>query len=106
MAMEKTRISYEATRDLGNRIQNEANEYQRIYSDEIYSTFKTKLQDCFQGDDATTAIGQLDGLRNDFDAMKSVIEQYGKQLVKAADSYEADMRALKTEASTLTANRK
>ncbi len=106
MGMEKTKISYEETRNLGNNIQKEANEYQRIYSDEIYSAFKTKLQSCFQGDDAATAIEQLDGLRNDFDAMKNVIEQYGKQLVKAADNYETDMRALKTDASNLTANRK
>ncbi len=104
--MEKTRINYEATRQLGNDIQKEAGVYQNIYSEQIYTTFKNLLQNCFQGDDATTAIEQLDGLRNDFDAMKEVITQYGVQLVKAADNYEEDMRASKVEASALTANRK
>ena len=106
MAMEKTKISYEATRELGNKIQSEASTYQDIYAQQLYTTFKNSLQNCFQGDDATTAIEQLDGLRDVFDAMKEVITQYGKQLVKAADNYEADMLALKTAGGNLTANRK
>ncbi len=106
MAMEKTKINYEATRELGNKIQTEANNYQNIYSQQLYGTFKTSLQSCFQGDDATSAIEQLDGLRDDFDAMKEVITQYGKQLVKAADNYEADMLALKNATIPLKANRK
>lgn len=104
--MEKTKISYEATRDLGNKIQTEAATYQNIYSQQLYNTFKSSLQNCFQGDDAAIAIQQLDGLRDDFDAMKEVMTQYGKQLVKAADDYEADMLALKTAGGNLTANRK
>lgn len=104
--MEKTKINYEATRELGNKIQTEANNYQNIYSQQLYTTFKNSLQNCFQGDDATAAIEQLDGLRDDFDAMKEVVTQYGKQLVKAAQDYEEDMRASKVAASVLTTNRK
>ncbi len=104
--MEKTRINYEATRQLGEDIKKEAAAYEAIYADQIYKTFKTSLQNCFQGDDATTAIEQLDGLRDDFEAMKEVITQYGNQLIKAANNYEEDMRASKLTASTLTANRK
>lgn len=104
--MQNTKINYEATRDLGNKIQNEANNYQNIYSQQLYGTFKTALQSCFQGDDATSAMEQLDGLRDDFDAMKEVITQYGKQLVKSADGYEADMLSLKSNSVNLTANRK
>ena len=104
--MEKTRISYEATRQLGDSIQKEATVYQDIYAQQIYTTSKNMLQNCFQGDDATTAMEQLDGLRNDFDAMRDVIMQYGKQLVKAAQDYEEDMSASKVAASNLTANRK
>lgn len=104
--MEKTRINYEATRQLGEKIKAEAGAYQEIYATQIYSTFKNSLQNCFQGDDATTAIEQLDGLRDDFDAMKEVITQYGNQLIKAAQDYEEDMRASKNAAASLTANRK
>lgn len=104
--MEKTRISYEATRQLGERLKTEASSYQEIYATQIYTTFKNSLQNCFQGDDATTAIEQLDGLRDDFDAMTEVITQYGNQLIKAASDYEEDMRASKIAASNLTANRK
>ena len=104
--MEKTKISYEATRQLGENIKSEAGKYQDIYSTEIYSNFKSALQNCFQGDDATTAIEQLDGLRDDFDAMKEVITQYGNQLINAAKDYEEDMRASKIAASNLKANRK
>ena len=104
--MEKTKINYEATRQLGDSIQKEASVYQDIYAQQIYSTFKNSIQNCYQGDDATTAIGQLDGLRNDFDAMRDVITEYGKQLVKAAQDYEEDMRASKVAASDLAANRK
>ncbi len=104
--MEKTRIDYEATRELGDSIQTEAGVYQDIYATQIYTTFKTSLQNCFQGDDATAAIEQLDGLRDDFDAMRDVITQYGKQLVSAACDYEEDMQASKIAAAALTANRK
>lgn len=104
--MENTKVNYAATRELGTKIQSEANNYQNIYTQQLYGTFKTSLQSCFQGDDATTAMEQLDGLRDDFEAMKEVITQYGKQLVKAADDYEADMLALKTRGANLTANRK
>ena len=104
--MEKTRINYEETKRLGEEIKTQANEYQQIYSNEIYSSFKTKLESCFQGDDATTAIEQLDGLRDDFDAMKEVITQYGNQLIEAAQNYEEDMIASKGGASMLTSNRK
>ena len=104
--MEKTRINYESTRQLGESIQREADSYQNIYAQQIYTTFKNSLQNCFQGDDATAAIEQLDALRDDFDAMKDVISQYGKQLVKAAQDYEEDMRASKIAASSLTSNRK
>lgn len=104
--MEMTKINYENTRELGRQIQNEATAYEGIYSRQIYGTFRNKLQDCFQGDDATLAIERLDALRNDFEAMKEVITQYGKQLVKVAESYEQDMNALKTTAGSLTADRK
>lgn len=104
--MEKTRISYEETRQLGEKLKNEATAYQQIYSTDIYTNFKNSIQNCFQGDDATTAIEQLDGLRDDFDAMKEVITQYGNQLIKAANDYEEDMRASKTQASQLPSNRK
>lgn len=104
--MENTKINYEATRELGTKIQKEANNYQNIYSQQLYGTFKTALQKCFQGDDATTAMEQLDGLRDDFDAMTEVITQYGKHLVKSADNYEADMQALKIAGGNLTTNRK
>ena len=104
--MEKTKISYEATRQLGERLKTEANNYQEIYAAQIYTNFKNSLQNCFQGDDATTAIEQLDGLRDDFDAMKEVITQYGNQLIKAAHNYEEDMRASKIAASSLITNRK
>ncbi len=103
--MEKTRISYEDTRQLGNQLKNKANEYQQIYAQDIYSTFKTNLKECFQGDDADAAITQLDGLRDDFDAMTEVITEYGNKLIKAADNYEEDMIASKLSASKLTANR-
>lgn len=104
--MEKTRISYEETRQLGEKLKTEAGNYQQIYSTDIYTNFKNALQNCFQGDDATTAIEQLDGLRDDFDAMKEVITQYGNQLIKAANDYEEDMRASKGGAANLPANRK
>lgn len=104
--MEKTRINYEATRNLGENVQREAANYQNLYTQQIYGTFKNMLQNCFQGDDATTAINQLDALRNDFDAMYEVMMQYGKQLVKAANDYEADMQASKALAAKLTGNRK
>lgn len=104
--MQNTKINYEATRELGTKIQTEANNYQNIYAQQLYGTFKTALQNCFQGDDATSAMEQLDGLRDDFEAMKEVITQYGKQLVKSADNYEADMLALKASSVNLTANRK
>lgn len=104
--MEKTKISYQATRDLGNQIQREANTYQSIYAQQLYTTFKNALQNCFQGDDATTAIQQLDGLRDDFDAVTEVVTQYGKQLVKAAENYETDMHAEKAKAAQLTSNRR
>lgn len=104
--MQNTKINYETTRDLGTKIQNEANNYQTIYTQQLYGTFKTALQSCFQGDDATSAMEQLDGLRDDFEAMKEVVTQYGKQLVKAANDYEADMLALKQQGANLTSNRK
>lgn len=93
--MEKTRINYDATRQLGKNIQSEAANYQNIYVQQIYQSFKNNLQNCFQGDDATAAINQLDALRDDFDAMYEVISQYGKQIVKAANDYEQDMIAIK-----------
>lgn len=104
--MENTRINYEATRELGRKIQNEASKYESIYSQEIYGSFKSSLQNCFQGDDADTAIAQLDGLRDDFEAMKNVVSEYGRRLIKAGDNYEEDMRASQQSASRLTANRK
>ena len=104
--MGSTWIDYEKTRELGREIMKEAGEYESIYSQEIYGSFKTSLQNCFKGDDADTAISQLDGLRDDFDAMKTVISEYGKRLVKAGDDYEEDMRSQKAAAGRLTANRK
>lgn len=104
--MEKTRINYQETRDLGEQLKKEAAAYQEIYTSQIYTNFKNSIEACFQGDDATTAINQLDALRDDFDAMTNVITQYGNQLIKAAQGYEDDMRASKVAASALTANRK
>lgn len=104
--MEKARVNYEATRELGKQIKGEAEAYEQIYSTQIYTNFKEALQNAFQGDDATKAIEQLDALRNDFDAMKQVIWEYGNQLEKAANNYEEDMRASALKASKLTVNRK
>lgn len=104
--MEQTRINYQETRALGEQLKREASMYEQIYSSQIYTNFKNSLEACFQGDDATTAINQLNALRDDFDAMTNVITQYGDQLIKAAQSYEDDMRASKAIASNLTANRK
>ncbi len=104
--MEQLRISYEDAREVGRKIMNEASKYEQIYSQEIYTNFKSKLQECFKGDDADTAIAQLDGLRDDFEAMKNVVNEYGMKILRAVDSYEADMEANKAAAAKLTANRK
>ncbi len=104
--MEKARVNYQATRELGKQIKGEAEAYEQIYSTQIYTNFKEALQNAFQGDDATTAIERLDELKDDFVAMKKVIWEYGQQLVKAADNYEQDMQGSGRIASKLAVNRK
>lgn len=104
--MDETKINFEATKQLGDSVQKEAGIYQEIYAQQIYTSFKNALQNSFQGDDATIAIEQLDSLRKDFDAMRDVIAQYGKQLVRAADGYEQDMLMLKGDAGNLPSSRK
>lgn len=104
--MDETKINFEATEQLGDSVQKEAAIYQEIYAQQIYTSFKNSLQNSFQGDDATIAIEQLDSLRKDFDAMRDVIAQYGKQLVRAADGYEQDMLMLKGDAGNLPSSRK
>lgn len=104
--MEKTKINYQETREVGKKIIGYAEGYEQIYSQDLYNSFRNNLNSCFKGDDATVAIGQLDALRDDFVAMKNVIWQYGNQLIKAADAYEEDMGASKHLAGSLTGNRK
>ena len=103
--MKKIILDYEALKQVGEDIKKQAQIYEEIYTQQIYTTFRNSLQNSFQGDDAKTAIEQLDGLRDDFDAMRYVITQYGNHLVKTALDYEEDMRALKVCGGGLRSNR-
>lgn len=104
--MEKTKVNYEETRAVGKKIMQYADGYGQIYSQQLYTTFKNSLENCFQGDDAKAAMAQLDALRDDFEAMKEVVWRYGKQLENAANGYEEDMGVSALKAGKLTGNRK
>lgn len=103
--MAETRLNYANLRDFAKRIHELGVHYGDIYKDQLYDSFENKLKEAFQGDDATTAIGQLDALRDDFEAMEQTIEAYSKHLYRAADAYEETMGNLQKQAQNLTGNR-
>lgn len=106
MSEELTTLRYNELRDLADRIKTLAEQYKSIYEDRLYGSFKKDLKNAFKGDDAETAMGQLDGLNDDFDAMYTTIMKYSKHLSAAADAYEKKMIALNREAQNLTRDRK
>ena len=106
MSEELTTLRYKELRDLADRIKKLAEQYKTIYEERLYGSFKRDLKNAFQGDDAETAMGQLDGLSDDFEAMYTTITKYGQHLSNAADAYENKMKALNREAQNLNRDRK
>lgn len=99
MSEELTTLRYKELRDLADRIKKLAEQYKTIYEERLYGSFKRDLKNA-------TAMGQLDGLSDDFEAMYTTITKYGQHLSNAADAYENKMKALNREAQNLTRDRK
>ena len=92
--------------ELAGNIKKLASEYQGLYTNDLYGTFETQMKQAYQGDDADAAITQLDGFKDDFDAMYSVINEYGKHLENALEAYKQAQQKNTQDAASLPANRK
>lgn len=103
--MAETVLDYAKLREFAKRIHDLGVSYNRIYNDRLYGSFEPKLKEAFQGDDADTAVRQLEALKDDFEAMESTIEAYSKHLYSAADAYEENKRKLEHKAQGLTGQR-
>ncbi len=92
--------------ELAATIKRLASEYQALYTNDLYGTFENTMKQGYQGDDADAAITQLEGFRDDFEAMYTVINEYGKHLENALEAYKQAQAKNTQDAANLPANRK
>lgn len=80
-----------------NSISNMAGEYAQLYT-ALFSDVGA-LQSAWQGKDNQAFTSQIEGFRNDFDSMKTLMEQYAEFLQNAATNYASTQEAV-TQAAT------
>lgn len=102
----KLQITAGKLEELANSVKKLASEYQALFVNELYGTFENKMKTAYQGDDADAAITQLEGFRDDFEAMYTVINEYGKHLENALETYKQAQAKNTQDATNLPANRK
>lgn len=68
-----------------SKVRSLAEEYQSEYN-RLYNIMKD-MKNVFDGEDSVAIISQIEGFRNDFEAMKKLMDEYAEFLSKAASTY-------------------
>lgn len=98
-------VTTDSMRSLAQRLEDLANEYNAIYTNQLYGTCVNDIKKAWLGEDADKVCERLEGFHDDFNALVKVIDQYAEHIRKAAQLYDDTQADLKNRASALTQDR-
>ncbi|WP_261304023.1 WXG100 family type VII secretion target [Paenibacillus andongensis] len=104
MANNSMRVETTDLRNSAKLIEDKTGKYVQEYS-KIYNDVIANLKVNWQGQSSEAFNRQIEGYRNDFDELATVLKSYSDFLVKTADKIEKTEDALKNAASNLNSGR-
>ena len=92
-------VTPETLKSTASYITEQAAGYKKLY-EKLYAEVET-MSGSWQGADNQAFTGQIQGFREDFDAMFKLMNQYSEFLTKSADAYSATQQELINQAKKL-----
>lgn len=99
--MADVRVSSESMRSLATEIEGLANDYQNIYTSDLYGTVVDDVKKAWSGKDADAVLARLEGFHNDFNNMYKVLIQYAGHIRNAANIYDNQQAEMVSRANQL-----
>lgn len=99
MAGNRIVVSPQVLKSTASYVTEQASSYKQNY-EKLYTEVNA-MASAWQGADNQAFASQIEGFREDFDAMYKLMNQYAEFLTKAADSYSATQSELITKAKKL-----
>ncbi|MDO5382317.1 MAG: WXG100 family type VII secretion target [Eubacteriales bacterium] len=103
MAVGKIQVDFSRLRSVSQSVSNKAADYESKYT-QLYNAID-ELRNAWSGTDNVAYTERIEAFRNDFEYMKSLMDEYSSYLSKTANTYEETQNEIASKAKNLRIDR-